>query len=233
MIMVFVYILFGKKPTKDRNPYEPGSSTKMIWKQIQSRPFSLETSSGYPEDLRDYLETLRGKETFLYSGNRDLIYEEIRNTYPDERGEVLFAIYNAFIFFVKEREVIESDTDLTELEKLTEIKRIMDDTFPPWVREKIFQNHPLTPSRLLLASLRDYIAKNPLTFSRERNRMFIKLRKEIYAEKEREIRHWEDEEFWREIVSLIYSREMAEMQDWEKQEYSFKKLEEFKLDFWN
>lgn len=63
--------------------------------------------------------------------------------------------------------------------------------------------------------------------------MFIKLRKEIYAEKEREIRHWEDEEFWREIVSLIYSREMAEMQDWEKQEYSFKKLEEFKSDFWN
>ncbi len=205
----------------------------MIWNQIKSRPFSLETSAGYPEDLRDYVETLRGKESFLYSGNRDLIYEEILKHYPDERGEVLFAIYNAFLFFVKEREMIESDTELSELEKIAEVTRVKEEIFPVWVREKLFQNHPLTPSRLLLVSLRDYISKNPLTFSRERKRMFLKLRKEIYLDRERDIRYWEEEEFWKEIVYLIYSRELGEMEDWEKQEFSSKKLEEFKLDFWN
>lgn len=230
--LVLVYILFWKKETKDRKPFEISGESGIIWKQIQSNPETL-VGIGYPQDLRDFLESVRGKETYLFENDRTKTKDFLLAEYPDERGEVLFALYLAFREYTAEKRKIDSNTELSEIKKLMEIKRLQSEIFPEYLRTLIFPEHPIHPTRLLLYTLQDFVEKNPFSYSRERKLIFLKKRKEIYGEKEREIRNWEDPDFWNRIIELLYEREMSDMEEKERSQFHSKRLEEFKIDFWN
>ncbi|MGE8720671.1 hypothetical protein ACO2KH_04995 [Leptospira terpstrae] len=183
--------------------------------------------------MRDFLETLRGKESYLWKGDREKTYTYLLETYPDERGHVLYAVYVAFMNWKEKTLEVEQTEGLTSYEKLTAVNRLSEEIFPLVIRSMLFPKHPTTPPVLLLSFLEDYVQKNPYSYSRERKRIFLRKKEELYQTKKWEIQAWESPMFFRQVVELIYAREMLEMSDEEKTSYRSAKQEELKVDFWN
>ncbi|MCW7491855.1 hypothetical protein ND861_04225 [Leptospira sp. 2 VSF19] len=227
-----VYILFLKKTKEDPKQSSYDSRSEVYWQRLQNRPEVL-IGPGYPQDLRDFLETLRGKESYLWKGDRDKTYEYLLETYPDERAHVLYALYVAFMNWKEKSLELEQREDLSSYEKLTAVNRMSEQIFPLMIRNLIFPKHPTTPPVFLLSYLEDYVQKNPYSYSRERKRIFLKKKKELYQNEKWEIQSWESPTFLRQVIELIYSREILEMSEEEKTSYRNAKLEELKADFWN
>ncbi|TGK82183.1 hypothetical protein EHQ24_13015 [Leptospira noumeaensis] len=227
-----VYFLFQKKTNPDPKESSYDSRSEVYWQRLQNRPEVLQ-GPGYPSDLRDFLETLRGKESYLWEGDRDKTYEFLLETYPDERGHVLYAIYIAFMNWKEKTKEVESRDDLSSYEKLTAVNRLSEEIFPVVLRDHLFPKHPTTPPVWLLSFLEDYIQKNPYSYSRERKRIFLKKKAELYQKEKWEIRSWESPMFFRKVVDLIYARELLEMSEEERTSYRSAKQEELKADFWN
>lgn len=227
-----VYFLFLKKTNQDPKLSSYDSRSEVYWQRLQNRPEVLFGPS-YPKDLRDFLETLRGKESYLWKGDRDKTYEYLLETYPDERAHVLYALYVAFMNWKEKSFEVEQREDLSSYEKLTAVNRLSEQIFPDMIRNLIFPKHPTNPPVFLLSYLEDYVQKNPYSYSRERKRIFLKKKKELYQNEKWEIQSWESPTFLRQVIELIYSREILEMSEEEKTSYRNAKLEELKADFWN
>lgn len=227
-----VYILFLKKTNADPKESSFDSRSEIYWKRLQNRPEVL-GSVGYPNDLRDFLETLRGKESFLWNGDRDQTYRYLLTEFPDERGHILYAVYVAYMNWKEKSKEIESSTSLTSYEKLTAVNRLKEEIFPGVIHQLIFPKHPTTPPTILVSYLEDYIQRNPYSYARERKRIFLRKKEELYQKEKWDIQTWESPNFYRQVVSLIYEREMKEMTEEEKTFYLTSKIEELKSDFWN
>nr|WP_244936835.1 hypothetical protein [Leptospira brenneri] len=227
-----VYFLFQKKTNPDHKESSFDSHSEVYWQRLQNRPEVLQ-GPGYPSDLRDFLETLRGKESYLWEGERDKTYAYLLETYPDERGHVLYAVYVAFMNWKEKTLEVEKREDLTSFEKLTAVNRISEEIFPLVLRHLLFPKHPTTPPVWLLSYLEDYVQKNPYSYSRERKRIFLKKKAELYQKEKWEIQSWESPMFFRQVVELIYARELLEMSEEERTSYRSTKQEELKVDFWN
>ncbi|TGM52311.1 hypothetical protein [Leptospira vanthielii] len=228
----FVYILFLKNTNPDLKASSYDSRSEVYWERLQNRPEVL-LGPGYPTDLRDFLETLRGKESYLWEGDRDKTYTHLLETYPDERGHVLYAVFIAFMNWKEKSSEVEQRGDLSAYEKLTAVNRVSEEIFPLVLRTILFPKHPTTPPVLLLSYLEDYVQKNPYSYSRERKRIFLRKMEELYQAEKWEIRTWESPMFLRQVIELIYEREILEMSEEEKTSYRSAKLEELKADFWN
>ncbi|EOQ89723.1 hypothetical protein LEP1GSC202_1441 [Leptospira yanagawae serovar Saopaulo str. Sao Paulo = ATCC 700523] len=227
-----VYILFLKKTKVDPMETSFDSRSEIYWKRLQNRPEVLK-GQGYPSDLRDFLETLRGKESYQWNGDREKTYSFLLTEYPDERGHVLYAVYVAYMNWKEKADEIESQVSLTSYEKLTAINRLKAEIFPGVLYELIFPKHPTTPPAILVSYLEDYISRNPYSYSRERKRIFLRKKEELYQKEKWVIQTWESPNFYRQVVDLMYEREMKEMTDEEKTFYRSSKIEELKSDFWN
>ncbi|XDD43064.1 hypothetical protein AB3N58_01485 [Leptospira sp. WS60.C2] len=227
-----VYILFLKKNMDDPKQSSFDSRSEIYWQRLQNRPEVLK-GPGYPSDLRDFLETLRGKESYLWKGDRDETYRYLLENYPDERGHVLYAVYVAFMNWKEKSIEIETSASLSQYEKLTAVNRLKEEIFPGFLKDLIFPKHHTSPPVLLLSFLEDYIQRNPYSYARERKRIFLRKKEELYREEKWDIQSWESPTFYRKLVELLYEREMKEMTDEEKTFYRSSKIEELKSDFWN
>ncbi|GBF43127.1 hypothetical protein LPTSP2_24230 [Leptospira ellinghausenii] len=227
-----VYILFLKK-TKE-NPKESSfdSHSEIYWQRLQNRPEVLK-GPGYPSDLRDFLETIRGKESYLWNGDREETYRYLLQEFPDERGNVLYAVYVAFMNWKDKSLEIESSPSLSQYEKLTAVNRLKEEIFPKFLNDLIFPKHPTSPPMILLSFLEDYIQRNPYSYARERKRIFLRKKETLYQQEKWDIQSWESPSFYRQVVELLYEREMKEMSEEEKTFYRSSKIEELKSDFWN
>lgn len=232
LLVGLVYFLFLKKTKSDPTQSSFDSHSEVYWQRLQNRPEVL-LGPGYPSDLRDFLETLRGKESYLWKGDREKTYTYLLESYPDERGHVLYAVYVAFMNWKEKTLEVEQTEGLTSYEKLTAVNRLSKEIFPLVIRSILFPKHPTTPPVLLLSFLEDYVQKNPYSYSRERKRIFLRKKEELYQTEKWEIQAWESPMFFRQVVELIYAREMLEMSEEEKTSYRSAKQEELKVDFWN
>ena len=227
-----VYILFLKKNKEDTKESSYDSRSEIYWQRLQNRPEVLK-GTGYPEDLRDFLETLRGKETYLWKGDRDQTYLHLLTEYPDERGHVLYAVYVAYMNWKEKSLEMETSPALSSYEKLTAVNRLKGEIFPSDLRGLIFPKHPTSPPVILSSYLEDYIQRNPYSYARERKSIFLRKKEELYQKEKWDIQSWESPSFYREVVEMIYEREMKEMTEEEKTFYRSSKIEELKSDFWN
>ncbi|TGK51205.1 hypothetical protein EHQ10_06190 [Leptospira bouyouniensis] len=227
-----VYFLFLKKHYGNTKESSYDSRSEVYWQRLQNLPEVLK-GEGYPNDLRDFLETLRGKESYLWKGDRDKTYLHLLEEYPDERGHVLYAVYVAYMNWREKSLEIESSPSLSTYEKLTAVNRLKEEIFPGFLNLLLFPKHPTSPPVLLSSYLEDYIQRNPYSYARERKRIFLRKKEELYKQEKWDIQSWESPSFYRQIVNLIYEREMKEMTDEEKTFYRSSKIEELKSDFWN
>ncbi|MDF3819842.1 hypothetical protein P3G55_08035 [Leptospira sp. 96542] len=229
----FVYFLFLKKDSPlSQNPTSFDAKSETTWTKVQSQPQIL-GSEGYPEDIRDFLETIRGKESFQWNGDRTRTYQYLKENFPDERGDVLYAIYVAFMEFNSKSEQIQNLQELTDYERLTEINRLKETIFPESIAKRIFLPHPITAKETLLLFMQDYVHKNPYSYSKERKRAFLKKKKELYQGDRFEHSSWESSEFRTNLIQLIYGREMEPMTELEKISFVRDRIEELDSDFWN
>ncbi|XDD46812.1 hypothetical protein AB3N60_01575 [Leptospira sp. WS39.C2] len=227
-----VYILFLKKDKENPKESSYDSRSEIYWQRLQNRPEVLK-GPGYPSELRDFLETLRGKETYLWKGDRDETYQFLLQEFPDERGHVLYAVYVAFMNWKDKSLEIESSPSLSQFEKLTAVNRLKEEIFPGFLKDLIFPKHPSSPPVILVSFLEDYIQRNPYSYSRERKRIFLRKKEELYQKEKWDIQTWESPSFYRQVVEMIYEREIKEMSEEEKTFYRSSKIEELKSDFWN
>ncbi|PJZ84808.1 hypothetical protein [Leptospira harrisiae] len=232
LLVGLVYFLFQKKANSDPKQSSFDSHSEVYWQRLQNRPEVLQ-GPGYPSDLRDFLETLRGKESYLWKGDREKTYAYLLETFPDERGHVLYAVYVAFMNWKEKTLELEQNEGISSYEKLTAVNRLSEEIFPPVIRNLIFPKHPTTPPVWLLSYLEDYIQKNPYSYARERKRIFLRKKEELYKTEKWEIQTWESPMFFQKVVELIYARELLEMSEEERTSYRSAKQEELKVDFWN
>ncbi|MCW7461334.1 hypothetical protein [Leptospira limi] len=227
-----VYILFLKKAKENPKESSFDSHSEIYWQRLQNRPEVLK-GPGYPSDLRDFLETIRGKESYLWNGDREETYRYLLQEFPDERGHVLYAVYVAFMNWKDKSLEIESSPSLSQYEKLTAVNRLKEEIFPKFLNELLFPKHPTSPPVILLSFLEDYIQRNPYSYARERKRIFLRKKETLYQQEKWDIQAWESPSFYRQVVELLYEREMKEMSEEEKTFYRSSKIEELKSDFWN
>jgi hypothetical protein len=232
-ISLIVYFLFLKKSKDLARPKSTDSRSEIIWKLSNERTEVIE-SGGYPKPLRDYLDTLYGKERFEWDGDRDQTLLHITAQYPDERGSVLFALYVAYTMYLEDAEALELDKSRSNWEKLEKRNQIRDHYFHGKLGDILFPPHPSQKPLEFLYYAEDYIEKHPYTYAAERKRHFQKKRNQIYSDAPLDIRRWEDVTFQKKILSLIFQREMSLMTELEKSQFLESKLrEEEDGHFWN
>ncbi|TGN20849.1 hypothetical protein [Leptospira idonii] len=216
--------------TKDKTrPSEPN----ILWKQIESRPEILK-SQGYPENLKDFLDELSGKEKYEWGGDRQATYDHLILHFPGEISSVLYAIFTAYSEFKNEVAELEKKEELSSWEKLEKTNLLRNYFFPKPIQEILFPFHPSQKTVEFFYYSEDYVRKNPYTFARERKKHLGKKRTELYGKSAREISQWEDDAFREKILSLIYEREMESMNEIEKQQFTERiKRDEKEGDFWN
>jgi hypothetical protein len=209
------------------------TKSEIAWKSLNDRIEAIQTG-GYPTPIRQYLDEIHGKERFEWGNDRDQTYNYIRKQYPDERSSVLYALYVAYSFYLEDIEALELDSSRTGYEKMKKREEIRDHFFRGKLKEIIFPPHPSQKVEEFVLFAEDYVQKQPLTFSNERKRKFQMIRNEIFKSDSYEARKWETTKTKKQILTLIFQKELSLMGDIEKTHFLEAKLREEEAGhFWN
>lgn len=234
-LLGLVYFLFFKKPKANSfSELEPPSPEVAVeWSVLQSKPELLEAKE-YPEDLPGFLESLVTQESVVFGGDREKTYEILQTQRPGEPGRVLFALYLSFAQLRDSEKYWEKDPLLSFWDREQKRTAFIQTHFAQNLQEKIFPWNSIRAKRSLLWFLENFVQKNPYSLSKERWRAVKQVRKELYSDHERE-GFGTETDIWRlEVLKLVYSRELEQMSETERQNFLFSLKERAENpDFWN
>lgn len=233
VISIIVYFLFRKNQKDLISNKSYDARSEVVWNSLHDR-MEVITKGGYPEPLLEYLDTLRGKERYEWGNDRNQTFLHINQQYPDERGSVLYAIYVSYSFYLEDLEALQLDTSRTNWEKWEKREQLRSHFFPGKLRKFLFPFHPSQKPLELIYYAEDYQKKHPQTYGSERKRILADKRKQLYASDPLEFKNWEDSKFQRNILQIIYERELSVMSTFEKANFLEAKLRDWEEDhFWN